>query len=1426
MSAAVAELAVLFSADTKALEDGVKRATEKTGGLLDGLGKIGLAGLGFDAIKGAVSGVVSQFGDLIGAAEAAGDAKARLDSVLGSDLSGVVQDNATIANQLGMTKTAYLEAAGAASNYLVNLGLGKDAAAEMAVGMTDLAPKLAAFANADPSAVTEALQKGVAGSTKGLKDLGIAINDDLLKGLDGAAKSAEIFRQIQEQSAPASEAWADNQHDVAASMATVTAALDDAKAAIGEGLLPLVAPLAERFAALAQTLGPIGDIIKAAFGSDLDAARDAFAGLTDVIGGPLGQAIGAIAFAVGSLAGSFKAFVSGDATQGFADLTDVVMNVSDAISTLAGIDITAMRTFLFGEDMSGTTGAWAAVKDVIVTVVDAVKSAAAEFTAFVGGPGVLMQNIIGTVLVVAFGALAVAAGSAAAGVIAALAPILIPLAAIVVAVSVLRKAWENDWGGIREKTAAVVDWMTTNVGPAITAVVDAVKTVLSGLAAWWKENGDLIIGVVRGMWDVVAGAFQVAFATIRGLVTVFWRLIHGDFEGAGKALIGMWAGIGSGLLRAVKGAFGLIVNAIGAIVKNVVDAAVALGGAILDGLLSGLKAAPKAITDFLVGMAKGAVDAVKAAWGIHSPSTAFAYLTEQAVEGMKLGLRGMMEIGDWIQQTMVGWVKDKDLENFGSIGTLTKSLVDIFTNTTAALKALLSFDVSTSAAQISAQFDALVGTFQTALLRMKGLAQYAGRGKSPLDFLNMFDVQNIEIIKRGMDATIGLISGTLDIIDKLSKVKVPANTDALRDLFPFLAEIGHQAAEFIATVGKPEGEDATAFFQNGANTTAALASWAKAVADIVGIKFGSVAADFAAQMNAAADAARAAWDAVQATAIEWGRMLSMTRDQMVTGIQAYAAAVGAAVSILKGVAELKIDAATLATRSAMDAAARAAGDAVTAVAAFADWWIRNAEAAAKAVTGIKAYADAAGAAVGLLKTAGDLKFEDATRVTFDQLAAAADNARLAEVMLRGLAENYIALGSDWQEKVVPAMKAYADGAGAALKLLSDAAGLAADWNEAGVINHQQLTFALINAERARIAVQGIAEQWRGAASDEAMGATVAAVKGYVDAAGSALKLLTDAAKLGSEWNETGVITSQQLVYAVINAERARIAVQALATEWAKGLDDKGMKALNDAMKGWAESAGTAVKIFVDVSASLAKLGKDGATLLDPKQLDIAKENIRLVMAAMRDLVTGPDGLSSETAKLSADVATAAGTASEALGKVMDVILGAVASPFGRIKARGQRGDTLRANLAARIKDSLVAAVTAVQDAMSALPEISLPDGLTKQLQALGEAFGPLVELIGKLDSIKTGLRLVPQFAAAVALLTGAAQGGGGGGSATSGSGASGVQIVVEPTFMPMPVTMNNQFTAPISIGSRTIEAVAVEVVKQFDIDVKLKPTGP
>lgn len=1375
-----AELMLLIKADASGMNKGFDDAKAKTGGLLDGLGKLGLAGLGVGVIKGAAEGVAASMGGIIEAAEAAGDAKARLDIVLGSDLSGVMQDNATIANQLGMTKTSYLEAAGAASNYLTNLGVGKDAAADMAMGMTELAPKLAAFTGMDPAAVTDALQKGVGGATRGLKELGIAIDTDLLEGLDGAAESQAIYDQILAQSAGAQQAWADNQGDVANSMARVSAAMDDAKAAIGERLLPIIAPLIEQFATALP--GAIDAVVQVG-GTIIGWAQQA------------GQALASFFTDTSAQGQSFK---------------DQLIAAWENIKTAVGRAV----------DWFDTN-----VKPVLLAVFQTIASKVAE----------------------------------------------------------LKQQFDDKFGSIRGFVQSVVDWFNAHVAPTIASVFDQIMAVVGPVVEFFRAHMDEIKAIVSGVFDVVVGVVSGGFTIIKGLFEAAMAFIRGDWSGAWEAI----KGTVSGVIPAIGRILGGLWETLRGLGRMALDAAMGIGGSIVDGIRNGLQAKWDAALEWVRGLIAKIPAAARNVLGIKSPSTIFAAIGEQAVEGLRIGLAGLGDLAGLINETLGRIIGDADRENFKSIAELTASLLDIFKNTTDAIKALLSFDVETSAAQISAAFDALVGTFETALLRMKGLAQFAGRGESPIEFLNMFDVQNIEIVAKGIQATISMLDGLLGIVDKMASVKLP-RAGGILELLPFLQELGTTAAQFIDSVGTPEGEDATAWFNQGASTTAAIAAWAKAAADIIGLKFGSVAADFRAQMQAAATATREAWAAIADMAAEWGEKGVTERERLLTGVKAYAEVVGAAVGALKAAAELKIDAATLTTRTMMDAAATAAGDAVAAVAAAADWWVRNAEAAGRIVVGVKAYAEAAGAAVGLLRSASDMNLGEATQLTLDDLGPAVSNARLSEVLLRGLADAYITAGEEWRGRVVPAMRDYADAAGAALDLLSKAGAFVLDIKDA---TKAQTLDAL--AAAGDLAREALAELTRLAAAyvameAEARTALVDGIKGFADAAGTAVDLLVKGAQglngLGEIRRLAGV--QPRLIGAILSQLKATVDIvaanvptidEATKTKLAgfgqlAGVFDplakaaQGMNALgeirrlsgvqprliaailsgvNAAVAAVAAGAGTfaadvvtKVKAWGDAAgASLGALtaAADGLNKLSGKltipgdlaaRVTVLVEAMRTVVGGMAGALSGEGKIDLDSAKAGADVADAVKRIAESMGPIFDAINGALESPFGRVRAGGQRGDTFRQNIANRIKASLVAAVAAVNDAMKALPPISIPDGIADQLKTLADAFNPLVDLIAKLGDIKSNMRLVPEFAAAVALLGGSFAGGGpgGGGGAPGGQGIT-INVTTEPTFVPMPVTVTNQNTFPITVGGRVIEAIAVEVANQFDIEVKLKPAG-
>lgn len=610
------------------------QAKGMVGGLVDGLGKLGLAGMGIGAITGAVESVVGSLGDLIGKAEGVGDAAARVGLVWGAEMQGVIADNATVANSLGLTKTAYLDQVGALGQLATSLGVGGDAAADMAMGITELAPKLAAYAGVEGQVSSDALEKALLGKTKGLAALGIAITDAdkaqaaLALGIGGEpskwneAQIAQVnYQAILAKTGAAQAAWADNQGDVEVSMQRVSAAIDDAKVALGEKLLPVIAPLAEQFASV------------------LPGAIDA----TMSVIGPLFDRLGSIDLSgvmgsISSLADALSAIGSGDSSEALDFL-------ANAFNELTGIDVSSW--------VGPIQSAFADLQAKAQAVLDVISPWVAKFDEVIGISDTV-GAIIGVALVAAFGALAIAAGSAAISVITSLAPILIPIAAIGLAVAVLKVAWENDWGGIQGKVAEVIGWIQANVVPTIQSAFGAVQAILANLVTWWQQNGEQVIAVVSGIVTFVVEQFQFLFNIVSGVVKAGIALITGDWSGLGAAvgsilgsIIGMWVHMIQGLITAVVAVF----RGLWPAVKSAVSGGVAgiiswlkgegdkMGSMTLQGLVDGIKSGAgrvyTALKDLASGMVKGFMDSLV----MHSPSELFKALGEFITIGLAMGIQ-------------------------------------------------------------------------------------------------------------------------------------------------------------------------------------------------------------------------------------------------------------------------------------------------------------------------------------------------------------------------------------------------------------------------------------------------------------------------------------------------------------------------------------------------------------------------------------------------------------------------------------------------------------------------------------------------------------------------------------------------------------------------------------------------------------------
>lgn len=114
------------------------------------------------------------------------------------------------------------------------------------------------------------------------------------------------------------------------------------------------------------------------------------------------------------------------------------------------------------------------------------------------------------------------------------------LAALAAAAYGLYKAWQTNFGGIRDTTNRV-----------IASVKGAIEPALASIKAWWAEHGAAVMETVSKMWEVVKQVFEGGFKFILNLVAGTIQAIVGDWDGAMKSF-----GIASeGGISGVKAAF-------------------------------------------------------------------------------------------------------------------------------------------------------------------------------------------------------------------------------------------------------------------------------------------------------------------------------------------------------------------------------------------------------------------------------------------------------------------------------------------------------------------------------------------------------------------------------------------------------------------------------------------------------------------------------------------------------------------------------------------------------------------------------------------------------------------------------------------------------------------------------------------------------
>lgn len=253
------------------------------------------------------------------------------------------------------------------------------------------------------------------------------------------------------------------------------------------------------------------------------------------------------------------------------------------------------------------------------------------------------------------------------------------------------------WPVVRKAAEDVARWYQTNLKPAI-------QNVLAAISAFWDRFGGTITRVAKTWFNSVLTIVHTVMNNIKGVINIVLAVIRGDW---GKA----WDELKGIVSRTIGAAVQVVRNAAG----MYLEAAKAIGKAIVDGIVQGASGIASALGKKLKDGIGGALNAVKSGFGIFSPSK----VTEEEIgvplgEGVVVGAVGGL---DDLASRMTEKVKDA-IDRARERVEASKSS---FTNawSTFASDALTAFDATTTTmlGKVEAKLAARVASIERALGR-------------------------------------------------------------------------------------------------------------------------------------------------------------------------------------------------------------------------------------------------------------------------------------------------------------------------------------------------------------------------------------------------------------------------------------------------------------------------------------------------------------------------------------------------------------------------------------------------------------------------------------------------------------------------------------------------------------------------------------
>jgi len=223
--------------------------------------------------------------------------------------------------------------------------------------------------------------------------------------------------------------------------------------------------------------------------------------------------------------------------------------------------------------------------------------------------------------------------------------------------------WNQIKGWVDDNMPLIQSTIDTVMG-AIRSIIETVSGVIQGIWEWlWPHLGE----VAGGAWEIIKNLVTTAIGVVEGIIKAVMLAIQGDWTGAWEsvkgALVIAWEGIKTHIkltLDTILGIFGTSMDGIWTAIKKkwenirlgtrmklleIRDAIIGFkdkfiksGEDLINGVKEGIQNKVAALKQKAVDALSSALQAIKDAFGISSPSTVFALIGDNVAEGVAMGI--------------------------------------------------------------------------------------------------------------------------------------------------------------------------------------------------------------------------------------------------------------------------------------------------------------------------------------------------------------------------------------------------------------------------------------------------------------------------------------------------------------------------------------------------------------------------------------------------------------------------------------------------------------------------------------------------------------------------------------------------------------------------------------------------------------------